>query len=59
MSPAIKIRPWITLLLMDDPGDLRRAFEQLRSNGVARISCVGGRTLAGHLLNAGLSEVGW
>jgi 5-amino-6-(5-phosphoribosylamino)uracil reductase len=56
MSQAIKIRPWITLLLMENPGDLRRAFEQLRSMGVAQISCVGGRTLAGQLLNAGLID---
>jgi riboflavin biosynthesis pyrimidine reductase len=56
MSHAITIRPWITPLLMEGPGDLRRAFDQLRSIGVARISCVGGRTLAGHLLNAGLID---
>jgi riboflavin biosynthesis pyrimidine reductase len=56
MSQAIKVRPWITLLLMEGPGGLRRAFGQLRSIGVARISCVGGRTLAGHLLDAGLID---
>ena len=56
MYQAIKIRPWITLLLMEGPGDLRRAFERLRSIGIARISCIGGRTLAGHLLDAGLID---
>jgi riboflavin biosynthesis pyrimidine reductase len=56
MYQAIRIRPWITLLLIDGPSDLQRAFEQLRSIGIARISCVGGRTLAGHLLDAGLID---
>lgn len=56
MSQALKIRPWITLLLMEGPGDVQGAFERLRSIGIARISCVGGRTLAGHLLDAGLID---
>ena len=56
MSQAIKVRPWITLLLMEGPRDLRRAFERLRSIGIVRISCIGGRTLAGHLLDAGLID---
>ena len=56
MYHAIKIRPWIRLLLMEGPGDLRRAFERLGSIGIARISCIGGRTLAGHLLDAGLID---
>ncbi len=56
MSRALNVRPWITLLLMEGPGDVQRAFERLRSIGIARISCVGGRTLAGHLLDAGLVD---
>jgi riboflavin biosynthesis pyrimidine reductase len=56
MSRAIKVRPWITPLLMETPGDLRRAFERLRSVGIGRISCIGGRTLAGYLLDAGLVD---
>jgi riboflavin biosynthesis pyrimidine reductase len=56
MYDALTIRPWITLVLMDGPGDLRRAFERLRSIGIARISCIGGRTLAGQLLDAGLID---
>jgi riboflavin biosynthesis pyrimidine reductase len=56
MSRAIKVRPWITLLLMEGPGDVQGAFERLRSIGIARISCVGGRTLAGHLLDEGLID---
>ncbi len=54
MQHALRVRPWITVLLMDGPGDLSPAFEQLRSMGVARVSCIGGRTLAGHLLDARL-----
>jgi len=56
MSRAIESRPWIRLLLMAEPADLRGAFERLQSIGICRISCVGGRTLAGHLLEAELIE---
>jgi riboflavin biosynthesis pyrimidine reductase len=41
---------------MEGPGDVQGTFERLRSLGIARISCVGGRTLAGHLLDAGLVD---
>jgi riboflavin biosynthesis pyrimidine reductase len=56
MHHAITVRPWITLLLMDEPEDLPRAFERLRSMGLARVSCIGGRTIAGHLLDARLID---
>jgi riboflavin biosynthesis pyrimidine reductase len=56
MYRAIETRPWITLVLMEAPGDLRRAFERIRALGITRISCIGGRTLAGHLLDAGLID---
>jgi 5-amino-6-(5-phosphoribosylamino)uracil reductase len=56
MSRALELRPWITVLLMDGPGDLPRAFGRLRSIGIARVSCIGGRTLAGQLLDAGLID---
>jgi riboflavin biosynthesis pyrimidine reductase len=56
MHDAVKARPWITLLLMDDPADLPRAFERLRSTGISRVSCIGGRTLARHLLEARLID---
>ncbi len=49
-------RPWITPVVMKDPGDLRTAFQQMRSLGVSTISCVGGRTLARQLLGAGLIQ---
>ena len=56
MHYAIKVRPWITPVLMDDPADLPRAFERLRSMGIVRVSCIGGRTLAGQLLHARLID---
>ncbi len=56
MSRAVDARPWVTLLVMDSPADLRGAFERLRFMGIARISCIGGRTLAGRLLDAGLID---
>ncbi|MEN3338578.1 MAG: hypothetical protein V7647_2254, partial [Acidobacteriota bacterium] len=56
MRHAVSIRPWITLVLMDTPEDLPQAFERLWAMGVARVSCIGGRTLAGHLLDARLVD---
>ena len=56
MRDGLKARPWITPLVMDDPADLRGAFGELRRLGVERISCIGGRTLAGRLLDAGLVQ---
>jgi len=53
---AFAERPWITPVVMNDPGDLRSAFQQMRSLGVTTISCVGGRTLARQLLGAGLVQ---
>ena len=56
MHHAINVRPWITLVVMDQAEDLPRAFERLRAMGVARVSCIGGRTLAGYLLDARLID---
>ncbi|MEP6914807.1 MAG: dihydrofolate reductase family protein [Acidobacteriota bacterium] len=56
MRTAIKARPWVTPVLMAGPEDLPRAFERLRSIGIARVSCIGGRTLAGQLLDARLID---
>lgn len=56
MRAALERRPWISVVTVTAPQDLPHAFEQLRAMGIARISCIGGRTLAGHLLDAGLVE---
>ena len=49
-------RPWIKTIVMDDQHDLPAAFEQLRSLGIQTISCIGGRTLAAGLIDAGLVQ---
>ncbi len=56
MRSALKERPWISLIVMDDPSRLTEAFRELRQRGVERLSCIGGRTLAGALLDAGLVQ---
>jgi riboflavin biosynthesis pyrimidine reductase len=53
---ALAQRPWITPVVMDDPNDLRSAFERFRALGIERISCVGGRTIARQLIDAGLVQ---
>jgi riboflavin biosynthesis pyrimidine reductase len=56
MRDAVEARPWVTLVVMDDPADLAGAFRRLRELGIDRLSCVGGRTLARSLLDAGLVQ---
>jgi dihydrofolate reductase len=41
---------------MDDSKDLPQAFSRFREMGLERISCIGGRTLATQLLDAGLVQ---
>jgi riboflavin biosynthesis pyrimidine reductase len=54
MHDQLVSRPWVTPVLMDTPDDLAGAFRQLRRLGIERISCIGGRTLARQLIDAGL-----
>jgi riboflavin biosynthesis pyrimidine reductase len=56
MRTQLAARPWVTPIVMDAAHDLRQAFRQLRQLGVERISCVGGRTIAGQLIDAGLIQ---
>jgi riboflavin biosynthesis pyrimidine reductase len=56
MAAALRDRPWITSIVMSDPSGLPAAFEELRAMGIARVSCVGGHTLAAALLDAGLVD---
>jgi 5-amino-6-(5-phosphoribosylamino)uracil reductase len=56
MMTALADRPWITPIVMPSAGDLAFALRRLRELGIARISCVGGRTLASQLLDAGLIQ---
>jgi riboflavin biosynthesis pyrimidine reductase len=56
MESALAARPWITPIVMSDAHDLPHAFRQVRQLGIGRISCIGGRTLARPLLDAGLIQ---
>jgi 5-amino-6-(5-phosphoribosylamino)uracil reductase len=56
IGPELAARPWIRTIVMDDPHDLPAAFERLRSLSVDTISCIGGRTLAAGLIDAGLVQ---
>ena len=56
MRHQLKARPWITMVVMDDPSGLPGAFQELRRRGVERLSCIGGRTLAHPMLDAGLVQ---
>ncbi len=56
MRVRLQTRPWITPVVMDDPLDLPAAFRELRRLGIERLSCIGGRTLAGAALDAGLIQ---
>jgi len=49
-------RPWIRLITLESPNRFAPAMQALRDHGVSRISCVGGRTLAGALLVQGLID---
>jgi len=56
MSRDLAARPWISLVTMARAGDLAAAFHELRARGVNRLSCIGGRTLAEELIDAGLVQ---
>jgi riboflavin biosynthesis pyrimidine reductase len=56
MRGALDRRPWVTVVEMERPGRLPEAFAELRRRGIARISCIGGRTIATALLDAGLID---
>ena len=56
MRDSLAARPWITPIVMDAAHDLPAAFRQLRQLGVPRLSCIGGRTLASQLIEAGLIQ---
>ena len=56
MRRDLAARPWISLVTMARPGDLAAAFRELRARGLKRLSCIGGRTLAEELIDAGLVQ---
>lgn len=53
---ALNDRSWITVVPLHDD-DLTDAFRRLRhDHGITRISCIGGRTVAASLVDAGLVQ---
>lgn len=56
MGPAVADRPWIRLITVASPDRLETAMVALRDQGIDRISCVGGRTLANALLDQRLVD---
>jgi riboflavin biosynthesis pyrimidine reductase len=56
LRDAMRRRPWVTVLAPTGRGDLADAFERLAALGVTRISCIGGRSVARDLLDAGLID---
>lgn len=56
MRDAISLRPWVTEVIANDERELEGAFRQLRSMGLYRLSCVGGRQLARQLIDAALVD---
>src|SRR5207249_1381686 len=56
MSEGLALRPWIVPIVMADKNDLRAACRELRRMGIARVSSVGGRTIATSLIDAGLVQ---
>jgi len=56
MRRDLAARPWIAVVTMAHAGDLAVAFRELRARGVRRLSCIGGRTLAEELIDAGLVQ---
>ena len=56
MRRDLAARPWISLVTMARAGELAWAFRELRARGLQRLSCIGGRTLAEELIDAGLVQ---
>jgi riboflavin biosynthesis pyrimidine reductase len=56
MITPVANRPWMTILTMPTATDLPYAFRRLRDMGIARISCIGGRTIARQLIEAELIQ---
>jgi len=56
MHHALAERPWVSHVVMEDAHDVLKAFREFRRLGIHRISCIGGRTIAGQLIDAGLIQ---
>ena len=56
MGRSLAARPWITPIVIDSPRHLAAAFAQLWRLGVRQLSCIGGRAIAGQLIDSGLIQ---
>jgi riboflavin biosynthesis pyrimidine reductase len=57
LAPRIEERPWITLIAAPQDPHLVGGLERLRADhGIRRLSCIGGRTLATALIDAGVVQ---
>ena len=56
LRESLIARPWVSVLVMDTPDHLSQALRGVLALGIERISCIGGRTLAGRFLEARLVD---
>ena len=57
LKPRVGQRPWISILAAPEEAHLASSLRRLRDDhGVRRISCIGGRTLATELIDAGVVQ---
>lgn len=57
LAARIEGRPWISIVAAPDETHIVGGLQRLRAeHGIRRISCIGGRTLATELLDAGLVQ---
>jgi 5-amino-6-(5-phosphoribosylamino)uracil reductase len=56
MQQELEARPWISVVEMPSADALPDAFAQLWARGIRRVSAIGGRKLAGQLIDAGLVQ---
>ncbi len=56
IAPAVVERPWVRVMTLAAPNDLRLPFAALAEAGIRRVSVVGGRTVARALIGSGLVQ---
>jgi len=56
MHCDVEARPWISVIEMPSAHDLPGGFAELNARGIRSLSVIGGRKLAGQLIDAGLVQ---
>ena len=57
LAPRVERRPWISVIAEPEETHLAHSLRRLRADhGIRRISCIGGRTLATELIDAGIVQ---